>query len=118
MAKTVENAIDETRRILQDVAEPHRYTDDDLLAILNNGIYEFKRLRPDAWLGQLDTDLPQFTDDPADLATPLPFNTMFFAPLIYYMTGYAELSDDEYAVDGRAATLLRTFSNQLTGDSA
>jgi len=88
---------------------------------INNGLYELKRLRPDIWLSSLTfpvTDLPRYVDDPVDLATALPFNTMFYQPLVLYVAGYAELRDDEFTQDARAATLLKSFAVQLSAPAA
>lgn len=114
MPKTVEQIIDGARRILQDQVTPFRNSQDDLLSFLNNGLYELKRLRPDAWLSMLGQDLPEYGDNATDLATQIPVNTMFYQQLIYFVAGYAELKDDEYTIDARAALLMRAFGSDLT----
>jgi len=112
--KTVEQIIAGARRILQDEVEPYRNPTLDLLSFLNNSLYELKRIRPDAWLGQYGVDLPEYDDTPGDLAANIPINPMFYQGLIYFVAGYAELKDDEYTVDGRAALLLRAFGSDNT----
>ena len=114
MPKTVEQIIDGARRILQDEVTPFRNPQADLLSFLNNGLYEMKRLRPDAWLSMLGVDLPEYGDNVTDLATQIPINPIFYQQLIYWVAGYAELKDDEYAVDQRAALLMRAFGADLT----
>lgn len=114
MPKTVEQIILGARRILQDEVTPYRNPTDDLLSFLNNALYELKRIRPDAWLGQFGVDLPEYTDTPGDLAELIPINPMFYQGLIYFVAGYAELKDDEYTVDGRAALLLQAFISDNT----
>jgi len=112
--KTVEEIINGARRILQDEVEPYRNPTEDLLSFLNNSLYELKRIRPDAWLGQFGVDLPEYQNTPASLAETIPINPIFYQGLIYFVSGYAELKDDEYTVDGRAALLIQAFGNDNT----
>jgi hypothetical protein len=113
MAKrTISDCIGRARALLQDTLEnAHRYSDADLLAYFNDALYELKRIRPDAWIGQYGEDLTLYAS--SDLTTEVPFPSTYFAPVVYYIVGMAELRDDEFAVDGRAATLLSTFERQL-----
>lgn len=112
--KTVEQIINGARRILNDEVAPYRNSQDDLLSFLNNGLWELKRLRPDAWLGYFGKDLPEYADNPTDLAVQIPINPVFYQQLIYFITGYAELKDDEFTIDNRAAILLQAFGSNLT----
>jgi hypothetical protein len=114
VTKSVEGIIADSRRILQDRVEPFRNSQDDLLSALNNGLYEMKRLRPDAWLTYFGKPLPQYADNATDLAAVIPINEMFVQQLVYWIIGYTELQDDEYTVDGRAALLVRAFGADLT----
>jgi hypothetical protein len=116
MAKTVEQILTDARYILQDEVIPYRNSVRDLLTALNGGLYELKRIRPDAWLSNLGVgvELPQYTDDPLDLAMVIPINPMFYQGLIYFVAGYAELKDDEYTVNSRAALLLKAFGDNNT----
>ena len=112
--RTANDAIVETRLILQDTVTPYRYPTGDLIRYLNNGLYALKRLRPDAFLSYYNRDLPQFVDAPESLDTKLPFATIFFEPIVMYMSGFAEMRDDEFTVDQRAGILLHSFAAQLT----
>ena len=116
MAKTVEKILSDARYILQDEVIPYRNSVNDLLTALNGGLYELKRIRPDAWLSNLGigVELPQYTDTPLDLDMVIPINPMFYQSLIYFISGYAELKDDEYTVDSRAALLLKAFGDNNT----
>ena len=58
--------------------------------------------------------MPKYTDTPIDLAASIPVNPVFYQQLIYFISGYAEIRDDEYAVDSRASLLLRAFGGNLT----
>ena len=109
--KTIGDCIGEARVLLQDNYTPYRYSDDELIDAFNNALYEIKRLRPDAYLGGYGTDLTIYTT--ADTATEVPFPAIFFQPTVLYITGYAELRDDEFTIDQRAAILLRSFAGQL-----
>ncbi|RLC18911.1 MAG: hypothetical protein DRI24_01710 [Deltaproteobacteria bacterium] len=114
MAKTVEQILGGARIILQDLVLPYRNSQDDLLSALNAGLYELKRIRPDAWLTYYGQELPQYADNATDLAASIPTNPMFYQSLIYFVAGYAELKDDEYSVDSRASLLLRAFGSNNT----
>ena len=91
MAKTVEKILSDARYILQDTVVPYRNSDHELLTALNSGLYELKRLRPDAWLSYLGVgvELPQYADTPLDLAMVIPINPTFYQSLIYFVSGYA-----------------------------
>jgi hypothetical protein len=117
MAKrTINDVLEQSRILLQDEVEPYRYKDAQLLDFFNSSLYELKRLRPDAWLGQYNTDLKLYTI--SDLNTEIPFGSIYFQPVVMYVTGYAELRDDEFAIDGRSATLLTAFARQISAPSA
>lgn len=123
-------ALTQARHILQDRVEPYRYTDDELITILNTAMTEVKRLRPDAFAGSFQTPTPQFYD-PAGTPVvgsipttdPWPIDEMFIAPTIEYIAGYAELRDDEFvdgAADGssgRAIALLDRFVRRLMSNT-
>ena len=108
---TADDAITQARHILQDRVEPYRYTQDELILILNTAMTEIRRLRPDAFAGTALTAATQFFHDPADLTPPAgyipttdpwPIDQMFVAPVVEYIAAYAEFRDDEF-VDGAAS---------------
>ncbi len=106
---TVQSVIDEARVILQDAAAT-RYTAAQLLTIANFALFTAFRIRPDlnfAGIGSTPSTL---------LATdtfPLPPQ---YEPVVSnYIAARAELRDDEYSVDGRAAALLTEFKAALVG---
>jgi hypothetical protein len=116
MPKTVADAVANTRAILQDNDTPYRYSDADLVTYLNDALLETRKLRPDlfrAYWGT-GTPFPEFTDADIAAETNIPINNMYFTPLTYFMAGTAELRDDEFTVDARAATLLNQFVQKLT----
>lgn len=132
MAKTWEDVLDEARVILKDDGGD-RYTDPILLAILNRGLHELRRLRPDAFWELFDdddvfppevvvsdavpdTDPDEFdADEDGQIALSADFNIdmMFFAPLVYWVASSAELTDDEFTEDGRAAMLMTQFKQMV-----
>lgn len=110
MPRTVGDVITAVRVILND-ADGDRYTDAQLIADFNSATSTAKSLRPDAFrLGEV---LPAYDD--TELAEDFPLSEIFFQPFVYYIAGTAELRDDEFAVDGRAMTLLTAFRRDLTG---
>lgn len=112
MPKTIDDALVDARVILNDTAGD-RYTDADLVSDMNSAISMTKMLRPDAFkLGEV---LPEFDVTDLNLGTDFPLAEIFYQSFVYYLAGNAELRDDEFAVDGRAMTLLATYRRNLTG---
>ena len=112
MAKTVSDAISEARVILQDTdSQLYRYSDSELVAYLNNALLEARRIRPDLFRAYVGQPVPSFTA--SDFAELFPLDNMFFPQFVYYIAGTAELRDDEFTVDARAATLLNQFVAKL-----
>lgn len=105
---TLQNIIDSVRVDLQD-ADGIRYTDAQLLEYCNDGIQEAFRLRPDFRLGS-------FTAAPVTYVagSTVPFPVQYQMLLKHYVDFRAEIRDDEYSVDGRAAGLLARFTQELT----
>lgn len=119
MPKTIGDVITEARDILQDEQEPYRYTTDRLYAYLNRAFLEIKAIRPDAYWGRYvasqyppSYDIPEYAA--GDEAELWPLSTILFAPTVEYVAGAAELKDDEFTNDSRAAILLTMFRNKLT----
>jgi hypothetical protein len=70
------------------------------------------RIRPDLYLGKVSRP-PVYS---ADLLTaPIAAPSIFFPQIVNYVVGRAELRDDKFATDGRAATLTTAFAASLTG---
>lgn len=124
MAKTYENLVTESRELLQDTdADTRRYTDATLLNILNRGLQDLGRMRPDAFYDLYLTNslnVPEVVESGAgagqiNWTDPVNIEMQFYAPLVGYVTGVAEVTDDEYTVDGRAALLLNQFRNGVIG---
>jgi hypothetical protein len=115
VAKTYQTAITEAREILQDTdSTGYRYSDTVLLNILNRALQELGRIRPDAFWATFDTDdivIPEVTD--SDLSTVFPIPMQFYSPVVSFIVAWAEVLDDEFTVDGRAAALWQQFKTQV-----
>tara|TARA_R110002167_G_scaffold52967_4_gene152353 strand:+ start:897 stop:1247 length:351 start_codon:yes stop_codon:yes gene_type:complete len=113
MAWTINEAIASIREILKDeVSDAYRYSDESLIRIMNIGFTELHTKRPDAFIVSEPWTVVKVSD--MDAAFPVALN--FFNPIIYFVCGYAELRDDEYSRDQRAAILLEQFRMEVTGD--
>ena len=123
---TYQNLLAEAREILQDVdTDPtlQRYSDATLLNILNRGLQELYRLRPDAFYDFWDPATSDF-DVPliVNVATPggtlwtstfgLPM--MFYDPLCNWIIGTTEAIDDEFSDDSRSTAFRTFFKQQVT----
>jgi hypothetical protein len=109
MTLNVFHVIAEVRRVLQDDAnlDDPRNTDDEIRAAMNMALADFRRARPDIFVGQMST-LP-------DLVTvdTIEIEDMFLTPLVHITTAYVMMQTNEYAQDGTAANLLALARSQL-----
>ena len=122
--KTYENLVTEARKLLQDTdTNLQRYTDEDLIEILNRGLRDLGTMRPDVFYGLFaanSLNVPEIVEsgagiDQIDWTDVFTLEFQFYTPLVGYIVGIAEIFDDEYSVDGRAALLLNQFKNQVIG---
>lgn len=118
MARTIGDVITDVRDILQDTRSPYRYSDDSLYSYLNRAFINVKDIRPDAYWGRYTSgtyppsyDIPEYSA--GDEAELWPLSSVFFTPIVMYVAGSAELKDDEFTRDARAAILLETFRRHL-----
>ena len=105
---TFQDVIDDVRVTLND-ADGTRYTTPQLLGFANDGVQEGFRLRPDFLLGQYTATATTYV-----AGDTVPFPARYQMLLKYYVCYRAELRDDEYSQDGRAASLLGLFNSELT----
>lgn len=108
MARKVKDVFSRVREVLNDAAGA-RYTDPQLFGYLNDAVIEARSIRPDIFIGQYAAPIVDVTDPEADF--PLP--DQFFPAVCFYVSGRAELRDDEFAIDGRAMTLLSAYGKKL-----
>ena len=104
---TLQNVIDSARVVLQD-ADKVRYSDAQLLGYANDGIVLGFKYRPDFRLGQYTVALGDL-----GASDQVPFPVQYQQLLEYYVVSSAELRDDEYSQDGRAAALLGLFEKEM-----
>lgn len=103
--RTVQNLIDEVRRILNDADAPYRTSDDALAGLTNSYFVELFRHRPDAYVPySANTSLPSVT--PATFDSKWPVAEQFFQAGVYFVVGNVELQDDEHTDVQRAAGYL------------
>lgn len=123
--KTLDDSITEIRGLIND-ADPdgYRYTQAFVLTKINTALRVVYSLRPDAFIGNFTLPVLSnnalVTYDETDLGllppTPWPIDDrLFFAPVVFYVVGMLDLSDDEFADDNRAMTVLQAFKKELTG---
>lgn len=112
---TISDVLDLSRDLLQDTATPYRYSDERLIRTLNSAMRETFRVRPDLFL---DDSYVLTTYTISDLATTFPIEDQYFNPVVEFIVGFIELADDEFTLDGRAATLLTAYRNQLIGGAS
>jgi hypothetical protein len=125
VAKTYEDLVSEARELLQDTdSTSYRWSNATILNHLNRGLQQLGRIRPDAFYDRYDANslsIPEIVDDDAaveplyDWATTFQIDMMFYTPLVSYVVGSVEVTDDEFTVDGRAMMLLTAFRNSVLG---
>lgn len=140
ISKTIDDAILEARAMVNDstlvngVVGPTRNSDTLYLAYLNSALRALYSVRPDAFIGNFSQGILSavtvLTYDTSDLqapdgvtnptpptpATPFPADDkFFFNPVVAYIAGRIELSDDEYTETSRSQQLLAAFVQQLRG---
>lgn len=124
MAKTYQNLITEARELLSDTkTSTERYTNTTLINVLNRGLQDLGRLRPDAFYALFlnnSLNVPEIvesapTGSQVVWTDAFGIEMQFFSPLVTYVTAVAEIVDDEYTTDGRAGLLLNQFRLSTLG---
>lgn len=108
MALTVGFVTARAREVLNDAAND-RYTLPQLYSYVLEAYLIARRVRPDLFVYQLTTPIVA----PVAEAEPLRLPDIYAEALANYVCGRAELRDDEFAVDGRAMTLMKSFESAL-----
>ena len=104
---TLQNIIDSARVVLQD-ADKVRYSDAQLLEYANDGIVLGFKYRPDFRLGNYTVALGTYVS-----TDQVPFPLQYQQLLKHFVVARAELRDDEYSQDGRAAALMGYYEKEL-----
>lgn len=124
MAKTYQDVVTEARVLLQDTdSDSYRTSDATLLAIYNRALQALARVRPDACYDLYSgnsLNVPELVEDSPDAdqvawTDDFGLEMQFFNPLVSYVVGVAEIIDDEYTEDSRAALMLSSFKNEVIG---
>jgi hypothetical protein len=105
---TFQEVIDSARVVLQD-SDKLRYTDAQLMEYANDGVQEGFRIRPDFKLGSYTTAPSTYV-----VGSTVPFPYVYQMLLKHYVVYRAEIRDDEYSQDGRAAALLGIFKAEMS----
>lgn len=119
MGYKVSDLLERVRQVLQDQDQGrgYRYPTSDLVGYLNDAVSEAKRLRPDMFVGTNKATRSFISADPStDYSTvDFPLSEYCFSACVGYVAGWAEIRDDEFAVDGRAMTFITSFTQKLIG---
>lgn len=122
LVKTIDDAINEARLIINDARVPFRYADTSMISHLNTALAEVYRYRPDAYIGNFTTatlgsnSVTAYATSDLGLNVAFPLdNRIFFSAVVAYIAGRAELSDDEFTDNSRAAIMLAAFRQNLIG---
>lgn len=108
---TVGDYIKQARILLQDTRDPFRYADTEMVAQINIGLMEARRLRGDLFLPLFE--VPVLEEGLVDTNQKVPMDIMYRSPLLYYLVGKMQLRDDEATTDSRAAALIAKFTQQM-----
>lgn len=108
---TVADYIGRCRIQLQDLIEPYRFSDDDLVDYLNEAMMVARRVRPDLFVGRFRLSFPDYSA--GAMTETVPVDAMYRPPFIHYISGMAQLEDQEDTEDARAVALTTKFSTQL-----
>jgi hypothetical protein len=119
--QTLGYLVAEARQMLNDeipISGTSRFTDAHLMAAANDGIWQVRQKRPDLFLAYgLRTDIPTYAL-PGDANTVIPFSEQYYPALLFYVVGRSEVTEDTFADNGRAVTLMNKFTSQLLRDAS
>jgi hypothetical protein len=108
MGFTYQSVIDLARIPLND-EDKARYPDNVLLSFANQGMLRLLRNRPDLFIGQFRS-LP---DGEKLLGEAFPLPGEYVQTVADYVTGRAEMTDDEHVNSGRAAAFMQLFGSEV-----
>lgn len=114
MARTVAQVVATARTITQDQLQPYRVPDSELVGYVSEAVGEARRVRPDLFLSSFRDTIPYYTES-LMATTYVSLPDMYFAHLVNYVAGRADLREDEFSQDGRAMALMNAFGVALTG---
>jgi len=94
----------QVRETVQDL-DGDRYTDSRIVAAINMGILEMRRMRPDYFIGRYGEPPYQAVD--ATEVYPLAMETM--PALVMYAVGFLAMADDEEGANALAQQGMQVF---------
>lgn len=100
--RTAQQVIDSARLTLNDRDAQPRYSDDDMLAFIVDALNAAKQARPDLFLGQFGDDIVSI-----EATDAIPISAQYFRPIVDYVIGRCEMTDDDYATNGRAELMVK-----------
>jgi hypothetical protein len=115
--RTIAGCVLEARALLQDTdsTDGYRYSDQDMIDAFNDAMAETRSKRPDFFLDiGLRTPPTFYTTAHLNNVVPFPLDVQVYSAFVYYLTGRAELREDEYTEDGRAVAMMNKFVSQIT----
>lgn len=95
-------------RIPLNDSDKTRYSDTQLMLFANQAMMAFAKRRPDAFIGQF-SNLP---DGTAALTDSFPIDQGHAQQIADWITGRAEMTDDEHTDTGRAKVFVDMFSSE------
>ncbi len=104
MGYSIQQVLDHARIPLQDKTKV-RYSDEVLLQYHNDAIELAYKHRPDLFIGNWRALEIRFRT----AEEPFPLPSLFRSSVADYITGRAELVDDEYSENNRAMMLIQSF---------
>lgn len=108
---TVNGFLFQVRTLLQDTdASGYRYTNESIVADLNQAMMDAYRMRPDLFL-QTGFRVPVYSA--TSMGDTIEIETQYVPALVYYVVGLVQARDDEQNQDARAMGFLKVFQQTL-----
>lgn len=112
---TYQTLILEARQTLGDTdPDCYRWTDSFLVSILNRGLNELQRIRPDAWYTTLGV-VPEVTENTVTLPGQTNWEAdfgpdkRFYPAVLHYVTAVVQMTEDRYISSGSAMNTYEMF---------
>jgi hypothetical protein len=107
VAFTYQTIVDLARIPLND-SDKVRYSDAQLMMFANQAMLAMSKRRPDLFIGQFSS----MPNGEAGLADSFPIDPSHSQQVADWITGRAEMTDDEHADSGRAAQYVNMFTSE------
>ena len=124
----LQDYVDNTRSLLQDLIPPYRYSDTDIFNVLNIATAEISRIRPDILLdmkyqqplrsGDFDDWMPPTYSPSMNYNKTVPIPGKYISPVLWFMSGYLQVYDVTDTQDQRAQAFMQKFQQHLMTVSA